>query len=97
MEITVSDLKKIVESIFALFDECGVEIISIENDYYWHIPKEEIYDPYHTPTNLNLGQLSDDWQDLHRVLAKENEPILTDFIDLASIFRAIGEITLSKL
>jgi hypothetical protein len=91
MDIRVSDLKKVVLILISFLERTGVKTIHIPYDYYWHIPVEEIYRPYQKPSDLNLGQLSDDWQDLQKVIDKENDPLITDFIDLAAICRAIGE------
>lgn len=91
MDIKISDLKKVTLSLLSYLEEKGVDTIHIPYDYYWHIPVNEIYRPYQKPSDLNLGQLCDDWQGLQKVINGENDPLISDFIDLAAIYRAIGE------
>jgi len=92
MDILLSDLRQITESLFAHLEETGIETIRLQNDYYWHISGEELFDPYKVPSELNLGQLSDDWRDLQNVADGKSDPLLSDFNDLAAVLRAIGEL-----
>ncbi len=92
MEIKVSELKIILDRLLNHLVEGDIESIHIDNDYYWHIPSEELFDPYKKPNELNLGQLSDDWHDLQKVANGTNAPLISDLVDLAAILRAIGEL-----
>ena len=91
MIIHVSDLSKITEELIAHLRNVSGEEIDLSVDYYWNIETEQKYNPYENPTEIDLGQISDDWQELQQIIEKEREPIAYDLVKLAAILRAIGE------
>jgi len=95
MHIKLDDLRLISEKLFAHIEEQGIELLDIPVDYYWNIPKEQVYNPYKKPSELDLGQLTDDWQELQKILTSGNQPIAYHLVWLAAILRAIGEHTLA--
>lgn len=94
MEITLSELKAVFLQEVNHLEELGYEKIEIPVDYYWNIPQDLIYDPYNEPKNLDMGQLSDDWQELQKTLRGDRDPLTYDLVWLSTILRAIGEHTL---
>ncbi|MCP4608498.1 MAG: hypothetical protein GY845_07275 [Planctomycetes bacterium] len=93
MHIKLADLRSISEKLFTYLESQGVESLDVKVDYYWHIPKEQIYDPYQEPSELDLGQLTDDWCELQKLLDTDSQPITYCFVWLAAILRAIDEHT----
>jgi hypothetical protein len=91
MQINVAELHQITDKIFAHLHEIDVESIELTEDFYWHIPEEQLYNLDSDPAQLGLGQLYDDWADLRRLLEEGNDPIAYDLVDLAAILRYIGE------
>ncbi|MCP4347870.1 MAG: hypothetical protein GY795_20395 [Desulfobacterales bacterium] len=55
--------------------------------------KPKCYDPCNepNPSDCTLGQLSDDWSNLQKILNSENEPTGYALVWLASIMRTVGE------
>ncbi len=64
--------------------------VEIQEDFYWDISQKEIYNPYEDPKNLTLGQLSDDWQELKRILNGTHIPVGYDLKRLSNILRVIS-------
>ncbi len=91
MEISLSDLEKITEALFVKIKNSGYDRIEIADDYYWNISSESRYDPYKEPEEFTLGQLTDDWNELSKILENSTEPINYAFVWLAAILRKIGE------
>jgi uncharacterized membrane protein len=93
MKIYISDLKKISNLLINHLNDLEIKSIEISKDFYWVIDKTKVYDPYKEPTleGCSLGQLTDDWEKLQKILNKENEPISYALVWLASILRIIGE------
>jgi hypothetical protein len=91
MNIKTRDLHLLTEKLFKHLEELGVESIELIEDYYWEIPPEHLYQPYQKPQEFTLGQLSDDWRDLEKVLQEDTQPVTSDFIDLAAIMKLIGQ------
>ena len=95
IRINLADLRAISEKIFLYLEDQGIESFDIPVDYYWNIPKEQIYDPYEKPLELDLGQLTDDWRELQKILDPGNQPIAYCLVWLAAILRVVGEHTLA--
>jgi len=70
------------------------EVVEIDPvDYYWAIDGAELYDPYHTPAHLTLGQLTDDLQELTKLAACESAPVAQDLVKLSAVLAALGHQT----
>lgn len=91
MEINLDDLQKICDRLFQYTRARGVDSVTLEVDYYWNIPQEERYNPYKQPSELDLGQLSDDWNELQKIIQSQEELLGYSFVWLSTIMRAIGE------
>ncbi|MCK4764119.1 MAG: hypothetical protein KAW12_18110 [Candidatus Aminicenantes bacterium] len=91
MKIKVSDLKKLSSIVLKHLEKNGEKEIELSSDYYWYIPKEQLYDLDNDPDELLMGQLYDDWENLNMILKREDEPLGYALVWLSSIFRFIGE------
>lgn len=91
MKILLSDLEKITEALFVKIKNSGYDEVEISDDYYWNISNENRYTPYKEPEEFTLGQLSDDWNELSKILENSEEPINYALVWLAAILRKIGE------
>ena len=69
----------------------GQEAIDLPGDFYWDVPAEALYDPYSEPRQLDLGQLSEDWEKLLSLANGESPPVGYALVWLASILRAYGQ------
>ncbi len=91
MQISVKELAVLCDKLLAHLKELNVEAIELPQDYYWDVPDPERYAVDEKPDSLTIGQLSDDLADLTQLIEDEREPVIYNFVDLAAIFRAIGE------
>ena len=91
MEVTTRELRQAVTKLLDHLDEAGHGLLNINNDYYWSIPANQRYDPYKEPAKFTLGQLSDDWSEIKRIIAGESAPIGYGLVWLSAVIRAIGE------
>lgn len=94
MLITLSEIKKISEILFDKLKENGYDNIEIDKDYYWCIPTEQRYDVYKEPHSFTIGQLTDDWNELTKLLSSDKEAITYGLVWLSTILKAIGEKTI---
>ena len=90
MEITVRELKDAANTLFD-FLESESTTLTLPEDYYWHIGSEELHRVEQDPTELSIGQLSEDWGHLRRMAAGESEPLRYQLAWLAAILRAAAE------
>jgi hypothetical protein len=91
--IQIAELKRITNQLLDHIEKSEVESVEISADYYWHVPKDERYDHYKKPAELSIGQLSDDWMELKKILDGENKPIAFALVWLSNILRYVGEET----
>lgn len=90
MNINIKELKEITDTLFSYLDEMNVQEIKCEEDYYWIIPKEKRYDSYEEPDKFTIGQLSENWTFLAKMV-EEKRVVGPSFTWLASIFQILGE------
>ncbi len=91
MTITVDELRKFSDELFRHLESRGVHAVSLDHDYYWSIPSNQLYDPASEPTNLEMGQLSEDLEQLRQIGSGQRPPVSYALVWLSSILRSIGE------
>jgi hypothetical protein len=92
MKIATEDLRRAFEALVSHLEGTGQEVVDIPWDYYWDMPKEERYDPYSEPRNLNLGQISDDWNEILEITDGTMPCVGYALVWLSSVLRAVGEV-----
>lgn len=93
MKISTKKLHAALDLLMRHIESSGHGSIEISEDFYWNVPDEDRYNPYEQPTNLDLGQLSDDWKELEAIADGSSEPLGYGLVWASSILRRIGEIT----
>jgi hypothetical protein len=93
LEIKFSDLRKIINSIFDHIEQdLKISSVHIEEDDYWDIFTEDLYNPLKDPAELGLGKLYDDWDFLKNMLSRPREEAVSlMMIHVAPLLRYIGE------
>jgi len=97
VKIKTSELLEVIDILkknILMNHPSGVDIDN--DDYYWEIPENEIYNPSTQPNDLTLGQLSEDWKELLRLKEKESIPISYDLKRLAVILQVIRKESVGK-
>ena len=91
MKITLPALRETAEILFAHLDSQGLSEFEIDDDYYWTLAVEQLYDPTKQPSEFGLEQLTDNWEWLERVRTGAAEPITYQLVWLAAFLRWIGQ------
>lgn len=89
MKVNIEEIQQIALHLLGKLKESKGDEININNDFYWDIFAEELYNPYEEPKNIALGQLSDDLQEIQR-LSKSDDAIAYDLKRLASILTVLS-------
>lgn len=89
MRVNIEEIEKIVSLLFSKLRESRGNEIELNNDFYWDISIEELYNPYEEPKNITLGQLSEDLDEIQR-LNKSDDAIAYDLKRLVSILIALS-------
>jgi len=89
MKVKIDDIEKVASLLLSKLKESKGNEIELNNDFYWDISEEELYNPYQDPKNITLGQLSDDLEEIQRLI-KSDDAITYDLKRLASILKALS-------
>ena len=84
-------LGEITERLLAHLRATSGDKIEVAHDFYWAVPPASAYDSYAKPTDLDVGQLEDDWSQLLRIANDEADPIGYALVWLGQVLRVIGE------
>lgn len=90
MTIYLSRIEFIFQLIINQLKSNGIHEISFDDDYYWNVPSDLLYDPYNQPKELDIGQLSEDYEFL--LSSIKNDCIVNaDLRKLSHLLRYIAD------
>ena len=91
-DISILHIRKLINILSDELEKLEHKNVAVlEDDLYWNILDEELYNPYHEPANLTIGSITEDWEFLQKVRDGEREMIDYDLYKLASILRFLGK------
>jgi hypothetical protein len=91
MRISCADLQRIATLLLEHLENMGNHELEVGKDFYWEVRQADRYDRYEMPSELSVGQLSEDWQLLQEILSGKSEPLGYGLVWLSSILRVAGE------
>ena len=92
MKIQLSELRQATNVLFDHLERTGRTEIELTEDFYWSIPEKHLYSVYPPPpeSELTMGQLSDDWNEVAKIAVGQRPPIAYALVWLSSLLRFIG-------
>lgn len=90
LRISVHQLRTAFETLLSRLADTEGETIALECDYFWAVPPNELYNVYEQPQELAIGQLSESWQNIEKLLEDNSTAIPHHLVWLADILRALG-------
>ena len=90
MKINIDDISKIITLLLLNLKNSKGKEIELKTDFYWDISSIQQYNPYNEPTDISLGQLSDDLNEISRLLKSNGEVIPYDLKRAAEILKALS-------
>jgi hypothetical protein len=93
--ILVEELRAAMERILVAVERVHGELITLDQDYYWHLPVEDAYEMRRTPTVNEVGQVSDDVAEIKQSLTSGNEvfSIWHDLSHLIGVLRVVEKLS----
>ena len=91
MRADLNTIEKAMLTVFQHLRDRGIDSLELEKDFYWNIAAEQRFDPYREPDDFSLGQLSDDWTEIEKIAAGQQEPLGYCLVWMAALIRYIGE------
>ena len=87
----LSDLRTVLDLAIDSLEELHGPSVELDGDFFWAILGPQWIDPYQTPTDLTLGQLSELLGDLGRLAANPADVSFADAGRLADLLRAASQ------
>lgn len=77
-EIGLVKLRAIVNRLLDhVIETRGVRKVALEKQYYWEVPAPERYRIEGNPGELDVGNLTDDWEFVSKLLQGDDPPVPT--------------------
>lgn len=89
-QIPLATLRKASEVLLQHLEELEGHEVAVDFDYFWSIPREDLYDVLKEPTELTIGQLTESVANLDSIVAEPDEAISYGLVWLADVLRAVG-------
>ncbi len=91
MKVTTKELRQVASLLFDHLEASEQTEFNVEEDFYWNIPQDELYDRYKEPSHLDLGQLTDDVDRLRKMMSDKSLCVGYGLVWLAAVLRRLGE------
>ena len=91
MRLEISKLRKVTGVLLDHIEDLGYKSVDVKDDYYWDIQATEQYAVFSDPAKPTIGQLSDDWVEIEKILANERDPSAYALVWLSALLRYVGE------
>ena len=91
MKVEIVQLRMACDKLWAHLQELEIDSVDTLRDYYWAIPRQDVFHLESEPKSLVMGQLSDDWQSVQELFEPNADIIALDFGHLAAILQEVGE------
>ncbi|WP_020394825.1 hypothetical protein [Thiolinea disciformis] len=85
-KVSIVQLKKITNYIFdSIIQDLKINTVQLNDDMYWSIDEDELYEINKEPSNFGIGQLYDDLFFLRKIVTEPKNTTSLMFMHLAPI------------
>lgn len=93
MRVAVDELRRITDQLLTYVEARAGSQVEVEADFYWHVPDAAKYDKYEEPKELDVGQLSEDWERLAAISVGDSPAVGAALAWLGEVLKAVGKQT----
>lgn len=83
-------LRESFEILIAHLSETHGETVSVETDYFWSVPKDDLGNVYESPPQLTIGQVTESLDNLREIVADPASVISYGLVWLGDVLKAVG-------
>ncbi|MFV6026719.1 hypothetical protein [Streptomyces sp. NPDC056264] len=91
VQIPIDQLRRAFDVALRHIEASAGPTVTLKEDFFWSVPVDELYDVASEPQDLTIGQLSESWQHLEDLLARQDQAVGHHLVWLADVIRAIGQ------
>jgi hypothetical protein len=88
--LSVAKLRAAADAILGSLEERDIEEIAVDVDYFWSISPEQQYDVTAEPTEFTIGQVSESYGQLTRIVGSGEQPVDYTLVWLGEVLQAAG-------
>ncbi|GAB2679905.1 hypothetical protein GCM10027271_46450 [Saccharopolyspora gloriosae] len=91
--ISLETLRQVFNEAINNLEERVGDVVELDEDFFWSVPREARYDPYSAPASeqLTLGQLTSSWNALKRMHATGEHMNEHTLVWVAEILQILGQ------
>jgi hypothetical protein len=89
--VPVATLRRAADVLLEHLEELEGPVVSLDNDYFWAIPPEQLYDVMHQPSELTIGQLTECLEHLDALITDPTQATSYALVWFADLARAVGQ------
>ena len=90
MKIKIATLRHAANELFDHLERGGCDVVELEEDDYWNISADELYNVYETPKALTIGKLYDAADEVTAIADGGKAPIAYALVWLSVLLRYVG-------
>lgn len=90
MKLRIDELRAAATLVLDRLEQTAGAEIDVNADYYWDVPIRFRYDVYNEPSELTIGQLSDDLDHVRGIAVGREDPIPYHLVWIASVMAYVG-------
>lgn len=90
MTVTARELEVALNAILEEMRSRHGSTFTLPKDYFWDIASEQLYDPYKTPSDMTLGQVSESIDWVKQIASGAGDPTSYALVWLSDVLRALG-------
>ena len=91
--ISIPELARIIDLILKnVVQEYGVSDLRLQNDLYWDVVPDQLYDPTAESVSCELGSLVDDWEFLCSIQKRPDNAIPQMLMHAAPLLQHLSDV-----
>ncbi len=91
VQISVEVLRRAADLLLSHLEDVEGPVVSLDRDMFWVIPAEQRNNVYVEPTDFTVGQLTESFENLDRIVDGSSPATSYALVWLADLLRASGE------
>ncbi|MFB7761221.1 MULTISPECIES: hypothetical protein [Streptomyces] len=90
LQIPLDQLRRAFEMALDHVEASAGRTVTLEHDFFWSVPGDELHNVPHEPSALTIGSLADSWHQLDGLCSEPERAVAHHLVWLADVLRAIG-------
>ncbi|WP_328489991.1 hypothetical protein [Streptomyces zaomyceticus] len=91
VQIPIDQLRRALDVALRHIEASAGPTVTLREDLFWSVSADELYSVDSEPLALTIGQLSESWQHVEDLLARQDRAVGYHLVWLADVMRAIGQ------